>query len=127
MSEFYTGFYPTLSKDKVMKNLLLSVHKGFLFLSFNCSSGIKNDAQDATSDSVDIMVVEDIDVKGDISTDNQPIYPDRLEVKYSRINSGEPMTAEEITANTKRILSFIKKVKYFDYVLYTTHGTDAST
>ncbi len=110
-----------------MKNFLLFVIAGLLFIFFNCSRDIEKGAQDATTDSADIMVVEDTDVTGDISTDNQPVYPDRLEVKYSRTNSGEPMTAEEITANTKKILSFIKKVKYFDYVLYTTHGTDAST
>lgn len=63
----------------------------------------------------------------DAGEDTQPVYPDKLEVKYSREEKGTPLSKEEITQNTKKILQFLKKIKYFDYVLYTTHGVDAST
>ena len=33
----------------------------------------------------------------------------------------------EIAAFTRKVLGFLQQVRYFDYVLYTTHGVDAST
>lgn len=71
-------------------------------------------------------VLDTSDIK-DAGPDIASPLPQRLEVKYSRENKGEPLSDDEITQNTKKILGFIKKVRYFDYVLYTTHGVDAST
>jgi len=53
--------------------------------------------------------------------------PDSLNITYNRADQGTPLTDEEIKTFTRKILSFLKQVKYFDYVLYTTHGVDAST
>jgi len=53
--------------------------------------------------------------------------PSTLEIEYTRADTGEPVTGEETTAFTLKILGFLKKVRYLDYVLYTTHGVDAST
>jgi hypothetical protein len=53
--------------------------------------------------------------------------PDELDIAYSRVDAGEPVSDEEVTAFTRRLMGFLKKIHYFDYVLYTTHGVDAST
>lgn len=53
--------------------------------------------------------------------------PDFLHVTYTRPDQGEPLTAQERRDFTLKVLKFLKKVRYFDYILYTTHGVDAST
>lgn len=53
--------------------------------------------------------------------------PDRLEITFARPESGEPVADVEIQAFTRKVLRFLRDVRYFDYVLYTTHGVDKST
>lgn len=53
--------------------------------------------------------------------------PGTLPFEYVRDDAGEPVTDAEITAFTKKVMGFLAKVRYADYVLYTTHGVDAST
>ncbi len=68
------------------------------------------------------------DLDGDTEQDEElSLFPETLEVDYSRPDAGEPVTDEEVRAFTLKVMSFLKTVRYFDYVLYTTHGVDAST
>jgi len=53
--------------------------------------------------------------------------PTFLHVPFTRPEEGEPITAEERAAFTRKILKLLRDIKYFDYILYTTHGVDAST
>ena len=53
--------------------------------------------------------------------------PQSLEMTYTRADAGEPVSAEEVRAFTKKAMGFLKKIKYFEYVLDTTYGVDAST
>ena len=53
--------------------------------------------------------------------------PDSLPQVYTRDDTSTPVSDKEITAFTEKILGFLVEVRYFDYLLYTTHGVDAST
>lgn len=53
--------------------------------------------------------------------------PTALAVEYTRADPGPPVPAAEVTAFTLEVLAFLRDVRYFDYLLYTTHGVDAST
>jgi len=53
--------------------------------------------------------------------------PTSLDIEYTRPDVGDPVSDEEVKAFTRKVMGFLKKVKYFDYVLETTHGVDAST
>lgn len=78
--------------------------------------------------------LEDIDgdteqVDGDSEEDSEmedPGLPDKLNIEYTREQDGEPLTQEEIDTFTKKVVALLKKVNYFDYLLYTTHGVDSS-
>ncbi len=66
----------------------------------------------------------------DVAVDEGPPptgLPTALPFSYERESSGEPVSDAEVTAFTKKVMAFLKKVRYADYVLYTTHGVDAST
>ncbi len=53
--------------------------------------------------------------------------PASLAIEYSREDTGEPVTEQEVRDFTLNLIQFMKKVHYYDYILYTTHGIDAST
>jgi len=53
--------------------------------------------------------------------------PAALPFAYSRAPAGEPVSAEEVSAFTRDVMQFLQDIRYFDYVLYTTHGVAAST
>ncbi len=57
----------------------------------------------------------------------EPLLPDSFDISYTRADVGEPLSEQEIHDFTMKVMAFLKKVHYFDYVLYTTHGVDAST
>ncbi len=64
----------------------------------------------------------------DLATDTVPDgLPTALPFAYTRADDGTPLTDDETRAFTKKILGFLKQVHYFDHVLYTTYGVDAST
>jgi polyhydroxybutyrate depolymerase len=56
-----------------------------------------------------------------------PGLPDALAVPFSRPDAGTPVPDADTQAFTRKVLRFLRDVHYFDYVLYTTHGVDAST
>lgn len=60
----------------------------------------------------------------DLSDDG---LPQSLEIEYTRIDEGEPVSENEVREFTLKVINFLKQVNYYDYVLYTTHGVDAST
>jgi len=55
-----------------------------------------------------------------------PDYPDTLPFDFTRPDVGEPLTPEEITAFTQKITGFWAEVDYFHWVLWHSHGMDAS-
>ena len=70
--------------------------------------------------------MEHPDTTGD--ADQGPLgLPDSLAVTFTREDKGTPVTQAEIDAFTRKLMRFMRDVRYFDYVLYTTHGVDAST
>ena len=69
----------------------------------------------------------DGDSDGDLEDDAEESFPDSLEITFTREDAGDPVSDEEISAFTRKVMAFLKTVHYFDYVLYTTHGVDAST
>ncbi len=111
-----------------MKNIILfPIFIMSLFTLLNCENRNEKLLDDiGLSDTIPVDIFS-TDTDEDTGTDAMSPLPDKLEVKYLRENKGEPISQEEITQNTKKIMSFLKKVRYFDYVLYTTHGVDAST
>jgi hypothetical protein len=70
-----------------------------------------------------------VDSTNDASdTTGIPDYlPTSLGFEYTREDVGTILTPEEIAAFTRKVMRFLRDVHYFDYVLYTTHGVDAST
>jgi hypothetical protein len=68
-----------------------------------------------------------VDGGSDAGADAGAGLPTTLNVKYTRNDPGVPVTDDEVKAFTLKVMGFFKKVRYFDYVLYTTHGVDAST
>lgn len=56
-----------------------------------------------------------------------PGLPDALAVTFTRPDAGTPVPDADTRAFTRKVLRFLRDVRYFDYVLYTTHGVDAST
>ncbi len=72
----------------------------------------------------------DSDTDGDFDMEpeeNPDGLPDALAIAYSREDPDEPVSDAEIQAFTRKIMAFLKRIHYFDFVLYTTHGVDAST
>jgi len=65
----------------------------------------------------------------DIPTDPGPPegLPESLPFAFTRPDDGTPLTGDEVAAFTRKMLGFLRQIHYFDYVLYTTHGVDAST
>jgi hypothetical protein len=53
-------------------------------------------------------------------------YPDALPFDFTRPDVGEPLTPEEITAFTQKITAFWNEVDYFHWILWHSHGMDAS-
>ncbi|HOH76560.1 MAG TPA: hypothetical protein PLB35_04840 [Myxococcota bacterium] len=53
--------------------------------------------------------------------------PETLALEFTRPDEGDPVSQADIDAFTRKVMRFLRDVKYFDYVLYTTHGVDAST
>ena len=53
--------------------------------------------------------------------------PSSLEIKYTRPDTANPVTDDEVKTFTLKVMGLIKKIRYFDYLLYTTYGVDAST
>ncbi|MEI6500780.1 MAG: hypothetical protein WCP21_07105, partial [Armatimonadota bacterium] len=69
-----------------------------------------------------------LDAQPDAAPDTPPDgLPTALPFAYTRPDDGTPLTDDEIRAFTKKILGFLKQVRYFDHLLYTTYGVDAST
>ncbi len=74
-------------------------------------------------------VAPDVIADTTADTETYPVsgLPQSLELEYSRADEGAPLSDDEVRAFTRRVMSFLQDVNYFDYVLYTTHGVDAST
>jgi len=83
------------------------------------------DTETTDGDSEEDGDLEDSEVEGEEET--EPQLPDKLNFQYTREEEGTPLTQTEIDDFTKKIMGFLKKIKYFDYALNTTHGVDAST
>jgi hypothetical protein len=87
---------------------------------------------DTGADLGDPGVDSDVMTDGDGSDEpDLPDVPDGLPAslwfEYTRDDDGDPVPDADVQAFTRKVLGFLKDVKYFDYVLYTTHGVDAST
>ncbi len=99
------------------KTTFLLVLCGVMLLFLPACGGDDNDETTPTGDT---------DMEND--AEEAPLgLPDSLDIEYSRADTGEPLTDEEIRDFTMKVMGFLKKVHYFDYILYTTHGVDAST
>ncbi|MBI5526269.1 MAG: hypothetical protein HY897_08035, partial [Deltaproteobacteria bacterium] len=101
-------------------------------LAFSCGGGGGNEADSGVADAAaadagasDSGVVAD--AGPDAGRPDAGSLPTSLEIEYGRTDSGEPVSDADVSAFTLKVLGFLKKVRYFDYVLYTTHGVDAST
>ena len=75
--------------------------------------------------------MSDDDVSDDDTGDDQEKtggldLPDSLPFSFTRPDVGGPLTPQEIADFTKRITGFWKEVGYFDWILRTSHGMDAS-
>ena len=57
----------------------------------------------------------------------EPSLPDQLNIRYSREDVGIPLTQSEIDDFTYKVMGFLKRIKYFNYLLDTTYGVDGST
>ncbi|RJO74531.1 MAG: hypothetical protein C4523_00345 [Myxococcales bacterium] len=75
-------------------------------------------------------------IDGDAEAEEEAGPPERLPdaplkehlpFDLTRPDEGAPLTDEEITAFTKKITGFWKQIDYFRWVLWTSHGVDAST
>jgi hypothetical protein len=77
----------------------------------------------------DLSDREDAALELDLTPDVLPgdELPNSLGVTFVRPDEGVPLTDDEIRTFTLRVLRFLQEKRYFDYVLYTTHGVDAST
>ena len=53
-------------------------------------------------------------------------YPDSLPFAYTREDVGEALTPAEVTAFTRKITAFWDEVQYFHWILWHSHGMDAS-
>lgn len=53
--------------------------------------------------------------------------PETFQIAFTREDMGTPFSDEEITAFTKRLVGFMAKISYHDYLLRVTHGVDQST
>ncbi len=69
----------------------------------------------------------DGDEDGDLDPEKPDSLPESLPVTFARENPGNPIPEEEITAFTKRVVGFMAKVGYYDYLLRFTHGVHQST
>lgn len=102
-------------------------------LLFGCSSQDKKwseevlDAKEVTElPSVDIdfvdaqqdMIGEEVSEMG---------LPKKLPFEVIRPDKGDPISTQEIDLFTKKIVNFLKKVEFFDWVLRTSHGVDKSS
>ncbi len=58
--------------------------------------------------------------------DEGGILPDSLPFEFTREDSGDVPTEEEISQFTKKFTGFLKDVGYFDWLWRTGHGLDAS-
>lgn len=80
-------------------------------------------ASDSDMGSVDLVS----DVGADEWVPPEDELPNQLAISYSRPDEGEPVSDEEVRAFTLEVLGFLQEIRYFDHILYTTHGVDAST
>jgi hypothetical protein len=53
--------------------------------------------------------------------------PTSLPFEFSRPEAGEPLTDEEVTSFTEKLTGLYVAIDYFDWVLWYSHGVDAST
>jgi hypothetical protein len=71
---------------------------------------------------------EEAEATADAAPDAPPDgLPAALPFAFARDDPDPPIPDAEVQAFTRKVLAFLKDVRYFDYVLYTTHGVDAST
>ena len=118
-----------------MKRSLISPVLVALFLAapFGCSSSSNgknsDDLVSPDASQKELPGGGDVAPELDLTPDVVPAddLPNSLAVAFLRPDKGVPLTDDEIRAFTLRVLRFLKEKRYFDYVLYTTHGVDAST
>jgi hypothetical protein len=106
-----------------------------VLLSLGCGSG-GQEAADSGSGA-------DVSAEGDAGTSEDAGAPDSggiqdggmpdtgglprgLPFDFTRPDVGEPLTADEISAFTRHVTGFFKKVDFFKWVLRTSHGEDVS-
>lgn len=53
--------------------------------------------------------------------------PTSLPFEYTREDEGEPITEQEITEFTKKLMGFLADIDYFQWIYETCHGVDKST
>ncbi len=113
-----------------MKRMLfagLFVLSAFSFL-FACSERAES-GLDAGYDDTQILndtIAQDI-YEPDAGSDIDSGLPKKLPFKIERENEGEPLTDEEITAFTKKLMNFYKTVEFGKWVNRISHGVHKST
>jgi hypothetical protein len=110
---------------------------GFLLVSWLSFAGCTDSAGTETLDGsevIDDAQVHDSELAeaGDAEPDADttatvPGLPKTLAIDYARDDVGTPLSQEEIDHFTRQVMGFLKKIKYFNYLLDTTYGVDAST
>ena len=103
---------------------------GLLLLLLNLSFCQREDATPAlVGDTTDAIDVPDaLDATLDTGADTSSDLPRALPFVFERsLGTEEPVTAEQTRAFTARLAGFLKDVRYFDYLLRTSHGVHEST
>ncbi len=123
-----------------MRNALIL---GILALTFStCDSGGGAEAPDVAPADVPAVTDTTADARSDAVADASPdlasdlvsdawtptpsSFPQALPFTVERPPAGTPLSPEEVTAFTEKMMSFYKETGYFDWLWWTTHGLDAS-
>ncbi len=119
--------------------LMLSLFALFTCLFIGCGGEENTDSLDTDGDQEESRPdgdSDDIDSDGDSDDDGEAVeieeskpdgLPEELPISFTRENPGADIPAEEVTAFTKKLLGFMAKVGYHDYLLRSTHGVHEST
>lgn len=71
--------------------------------------------------------IEDMEEEMEAEPEIPEGLPDSLDITYEREDTGDPLSAEEITDFTKRLVGYWKKVDFFNWILRISHGVHEST
>jgi hypothetical protein len=61
------------------------------------------------------------------TTDAGDGLPDGLPFDFARSDEGDPLSPEEVTAFTKKVVGFLKSSDFFNWLVRVSHGMDPST